>query len=172
MALVKSSSRFGKKPAAIAVPHKGAAKKSQAAKKSASAKSAGVKPSKSKKSSKSAAKFASLKAKQMTVDRLKRTVWASAQKITEAIISAASSGNLAAAKELFSLAGLYDIPAPDDENAAAAADRRAGSGGRRGGSPTGCGASNRFVLRQDWRTPFNAGAGSGLSGRPCKIAGL
>ena len=121
MALVKSSSRFGKKPAAIAVPHKGAAKKSQTAKKSASGKSAGVKPSKSKKSSKSAAKYASLKAKQMTVDRLKRTVWASAQKITEAIISAASSGNLAAAKELFSLAGLYDIPAPDDENAAAAA---------------------------------------------------
>ncbi len=121
MALVKSSSRFGKKPAAVAVPHKGAAKKSQTAKKSASGKSAGVKPSKSKKSSKSAAKYASLKAKQMTVDRLKRTVWASAQKITEAIISAASSGNLAAAKELFSLAGLYDIPTPDDENAAAAA---------------------------------------------------
>jgi|HubBroStandDraft_6_1064221.scaffolds.fasta_scaffold1302561_2 hypothetical protein len=121
MALAKSSSRFGKKPAAVAAPQKGAAKKPQTANKGKSAKPAGSKSSKSKKSSKSSAKYASLKAKQITVDRLKRTVWASAQKITEAIISAASSGNLAAAKELFALAGLYDIPLPDDENAAAAA---------------------------------------------------
>jgi len=120
MALVRSSSRFGKKPASTAAAHKSTAKKSQAASKGKPGKQAGSKNSKAKKSNKSSAKFASLKAKQMTIDKMKRTAWASMQKITESIIGAASSGNLAAAKEMYNLAGVYDVPLPDDENAAAA----------------------------------------------------
>lgn len=121
MALVKSSGRSGKKPGTAAAPHKGAAKKSQASRKGTSGKQAGSKKPKPKKNNKSSAKFASLKAKQMTVDKMKRTVWASLQKITESVIDTATLGNLAAAKEMYSLAGVYDLPTPDDENAAAAA---------------------------------------------------
>jgi hypothetical protein len=73
-----------------------------------------------KKPRKSSASYSSLKARQMTVERLKRSIWASLQKINEAIINNATSGNLAAAKELFNFAGVYSLPTPDDEEAVAA----------------------------------------------------
>ena len=56
--------------------------------------------------------FSSLKAKQLTVERMKRAIWASLSKINEAIINAASNGNLASAKELFHFAGVYSLPNP------------------------------------------------------------
>lgn len=114
MPFVKSSKRLGKKQT-----HPTA--KKPAAKKAAKPGSATGGPSKSnKKHARSSAAFSSLKAKQMTVDRMKRTIWASLLKINEAIINAATSGNLASAKELFHFAGVYSLPNPDEENAAVA----------------------------------------------------
>jgi hypothetical protein len=114
MPLVKSSKRFGKKQAPPS------AKKSAAKKTSKAGRAGG--PSKSnKKHAKSSATFSSLKTKQMTVERMKRTIWASLLKINEAIINAASNGNLASAKELFHFAGVYSLPNPDEENANVAA---------------------------------------------------
>jgi len=57
----------------------------------------------------------------MTVERMKRTIWASLLKINEAIINAASNGNLASAKELFQFAGVYSLPDPEEEHAVMAA---------------------------------------------------
>jgi hypothetical protein len=57
----------------------------------------------------------------LTVEKMKRAIWESLLKINDAIISAASNGNLASAKELFHFAGVYSLPNPDEENAAAAA---------------------------------------------------
>ena len=114
MPLVKNSKRSGKKQASPP------AKKS-AAKKTAKAGPAGGRSKSNKKHAKSSAAFSSLKAKQMTVERMKRTIWASLLKINEAIINAASNGNLASAKELFHFAGVYSLPNPDEENANVAA---------------------------------------------------
>jgi hypothetical protein len=115
MPLVKSYKRSGKKQAAPAVNKTGARK---AAKKVAPA---GESSKLKKKRGRSAQAFSSLKAKQLTVERMKRAIWASLLKINEAIINAASNGNLASAKELFHFAGVYSLPNPDEENAAVAA---------------------------------------------------
>jgi hypothetical protein len=111
MPLVKSNTRFGKKQAKPAVKKTGAKTVSAVGESSKSKKKRG----------KSTAAFSSLKAKQQTVERMKRTIWASLLKINEAIINAASNGNLASAKELFHFAGVYSLPNPDEENAAVAA---------------------------------------------------
>jgi len=113
MSVTKSSNRLGKKAAA---PRTASGKK--LAKKGSKA-AAG--PSKgNKKSRKSSPGHTSLKAKQMTVERLKRSIWASLQEINEAIINNATRGNLAAAKELFDFAGVYSLPSPEEEEAVAA----------------------------------------------------
>jgi hypothetical protein len=116
MALVKNSRGFGKKQAPISAARSAASRKSPVAKKAKN----GTKPSARSRSSRSAAKFSSLKSKQMTVESLKRLIWASLHRITDALIVAASTGNLATAKELFHFAGVYSLPMPEDENAVAA----------------------------------------------------
>ena len=120
MALVKSSIRFGKKQASASGSRSAAFRKSITAKKAKSGSKSAAKKSHAK-SSRSSAKFSSLKSRQMTVESLKRSIWASLHRITEALINAASTGNLATAKELFHFAGVYSLPLPEDENAAAAA---------------------------------------------------
>jgi len=119
MALVKSSIRFGKKQASASGSRSAASRKSITAKKAKSGSKSAAKKSHAK-SSRSSAKFSSLKSRQMTVESLKRSIWASLHRITEALINAASTGNLATAKELFHFAGVYSLPLPEDENAAAA----------------------------------------------------
>lgn len=118
MALVKTSGRFGKKPASgsarATVPGKSSvAKKSKTGAKSSAAKSHA-------RQNRSSAKFSSLKSRQMTVESAKRLIWSSLHRITEALVHAASNGNLATAKELFHFAGVYSLPMPQDENGAAA----------------------------------------------------
>lgn len=120
MALVKSSGRFGKKQAPVSGSHSAASRKSMAAKKAKSGSKSALARSHGK-SGRSSAKFSSLKSRQMTVEGVKRSIWASLHRITEALINAASTGNLATAKELFHFAGVYSLPISDDENAAAAA---------------------------------------------------
>lgn len=117
MALIRSSRGSGKKQLPAAGSHSAASKKSLAAKKAG-----GTKPSaKSRaKSSRSSAKYSSLKSRQMTVESARRAVWASLHRITESLITAACTGNLATAKELFHFAGVYSLPVPEDENAVAA----------------------------------------------------
>lgn len=118
MSVTKSTNRSaGKAPSANG---KAAAKKVM----KASAVRASSRPKR--KRAKSSAASPSLKARQMTVERLKRLIWSSLQPITEAMIKHASTGNLAAMKELFNFAGVYSLPEPDDENAAAAAVSAAG----------------------------------------------
>ncbi len=112
MPFVKSSKRFGKKPAPPS------AKKTVAKKPVTKP----ITDSKSnRKRSKSSAPFTTIKSKQLTVEKMKRSIWESLLKINEAIINAASNGNLASAKELFQFAGVYSLPNPDEENAAAVA---------------------------------------------------
>lgn len=118
MALVKSSRGFGKKQAQASGSRSAASRKSMAAKKAKRGVKASAKSQA--KSSRSSAKFSSLKSRQMTVESARRAVWASLHRITEALITAASTGNLATAKELFNFAGVYALPVPEDENAATA----------------------------------------------------
>jgi hypothetical protein len=118
MSVVKTSSRFGKKQAHTSAP-RGSARKPAASKAKTGTKIAGSKSQKG--SSRSAAKYSSLKSRQMTVQNAKRSIWASVQKITDALITNASSGNLSTAKELFDFAGVYSLAEPEDENAAVAA---------------------------------------------------
>jgi hypothetical protein len=112
MPLVKSSKRPGKKQSPPSV--KKPAAKNPAKPASGSSKS-------NQKRTKSSPAYGSLKSRQMTVERMKRAIWASLLKINDAIIAAATSGNLASARELFHLAGVYSLPNPDEENAVAAA---------------------------------------------------
>ena len=111
MPLVKSSKRFGKKQATPVAKKTGAKK--------AAEESVGRRGIvEEEEAGKAGSAFSSLKAKQLTVERMKRTIWASLLKINEAIINAASNGNLASAKELFHFAGVYSLPNPDEENVA------------------------------------------------------
>ena len=111
MPLAKSHKHSGKKPASFA--RKPAAKKT-----AGNAPAAGSNKSNGKRVK---AAFSSLKTRQRTVESMKRAIWASLLKINDAIINAASNGNLASAKELFHFAGVYSLPNPDEENAAVAA---------------------------------------------------
>ena len=116
MFVVKTSSRFGKKPASINVA-RGSAKKPAISKAKNSTKGNTSKPPKN---SKSSTKYSSLKSKQMAVENARRSIWSSMQNITEALISNAKTGNLSTAKELFDFAGGYSLAEPEDENAAVA----------------------------------------------------
>jgi hypothetical protein len=117
MALVKSSRGFGKKQSPASGSRSTATRKLMAGKKAKSGAKQAVKSHA--KSGRSSAKFSSLKSRQMTVESLKRSIWASLHRITDALIVAASTGNLATAKELFHFAGVYSLPTPE-ENAATA----------------------------------------------------
>jgi hypothetical protein len=119
MPLVKSHRRFGKKQTATLRDRSASTRNAASGKKSKS----GDKPTKKSgsRNSRSAARFSSLKSRQMTVESAKRSVWAAVQKITSALIGAAGTGNLATAKELFHFAGVYSLPAPEDESAVVAA---------------------------------------------------
>jgi hypothetical protein len=114
MPLVKSPNRFGKKQSSPS------AKKS-AAKKTTRKPVVPVESKSNRKRTRSSAPFSSIRSKQLTVEKMKRSIWESLLKINDAIISAASNGNLASAKELFHFAGVYTLPNPDEENAATAA---------------------------------------------------
>lgn len=120
MPLVKNSGRFVKKPALSGAAARSAAlKKSNAPKKpKPGSKSSGEKP---RKPSRSAAKFSSVKSRQAALEKVKCSIWAALQTITEELIKNANTGNLSTAKELFNLAGVYSLPTPDDEEAAAVA---------------------------------------------------
>jgi hypothetical protein len=118
MALVRHSGRFSKKQASVSGSRCAASRKSMAAKKAKSGAKSPTAKSHTR-GGRSSAKFSSLKSRQMTVESLKRLIWASLHRITDALIVAASTGNLATAKELFHFAGVYSLPTPE-ENAAAA----------------------------------------------------
>ena len=114
MPFVKSSKRFVRKQAQPSA-------KKTVAKKTAKKPVTAVDSKSNRKRTKSSAPFSSLKSKQLTVEKMKRAIWESLLKINGAIINAASNGNLASAKELFQFAGVYALPDPDEENAAALA---------------------------------------------------
>lgn len=111
MPLVKSSKHPGKKQSPPSV--KKPAMKNSAKPASNSSKS-------NRKRTKSSPAYSSLKSGQMTVERMKSAIWQSLLKINDAIITAASAGHLASAKELFDFAGVYSLPNPDEEVATAA----------------------------------------------------
>jgi hypothetical protein len=50
----------------------------------------------------------------MTVERIKREIWAAVQQINQAIINLALAGNYNAARALFDFAGVYNLPAPEE----------------------------------------------------------
>jgi hypothetical protein len=133
MALIKNMPASGKKQAPMPGPNSAAYKKIVAAKKS---KAGGKAASGGKKHSQPAAAFSSLKSRQMLVERLKRAIWASCLEINEAIISLAKVGNCGAAKALFDFAGVYSLPAPEDENAKAATIPAAASQPEAGAAPS------------------------------------
>jgi hypothetical protein len=126
MAFVKNSARSGKKAPAAPGPN-GAGQKNIAA--TNKAKSAGTaltagkghglgKPGK--KELRPGLPYSSLRSRQMLLEKLRRQIWASVADINGAIVQAALAGNLQAAKALFDFAGVYSLPEPQDEAAAAA----------------------------------------------------
>lgn len=119
MAFFKSSPAGGKKQTPMPGPNSAAHKKLVAAQKSAKAalaKQASNKPG-SKKRPGSA--FSSLKSRQVLVERIKRAIWASFREINQSIIKLAKAGNCTAARTLFDFAGVYSLPAVDDDDAKA-----------------------------------------------------
>jgi len=64
--------------------------------------------------------FVSLRSRQRIVEQVKRAIWARVREINDSIIHLALAGNYLAAKALFDFAGVYSLPAPDDQPAAAA----------------------------------------------------
>ena len=111
MPFTTSAIPAGKKQASMPGPKSAAYKKIIAARKSASAKPAT--PKAAKKRSKTAL-FSTLKSRQMTVERIKREIWAVVQEINQAIINLALAGNYNAARALFDFAGVYNLPAPEE----------------------------------------------------------
>ena len=110
MAFLKKNSQ-GKKQVAMPGPNSAAYKKLLAKN---SAQSGANQGNKNKK--KPAPAFSTLKSKQLLLERVKREIWAAVLTINRAIIQLASAGNLHAAKALFDFAGVYAVPAPDDDN--------------------------------------------------------
>jgi hypothetical protein len=116
MPLVKSHNRLARKQATT-LSHRGSVERKVAAGKKTS--SSANSPKSGARKSRPSAKFSSLKSRQTALENAKRSVWASLHSITEALIRAANMGNLATAKELFNFAGVYSLPAPEDECAVA-----------------------------------------------------
>jgi len=122
MTFTKNSPPFGKKQASMPRPNS-AAYKTLAAATGAAPNAASVSTAKSvssKSSKKSAGSFASLKSRQRIVERVKRAIWASVLEINDAIINLALCGNYNAARALFDFAGVYSLPAPENDGPAAA----------------------------------------------------
>ncbi len=109
MTFIKNSS--GKKQASIPSPNSPAYKKLLAAQRPAPAKDSD-KPKSGGKSSKA---FSSLRARQRIVDLVKRAIWAKVREINDSIINLALAGNYLAAKALFDFAGVYSLPAPEQD---------------------------------------------------------
>jgi len=59
--------------------------------------------------------FSSLRSRQRIVEQVKRAIWARVREINDSIINLALAGNYLAAKALFDFAGVYSLPAPDDQ---------------------------------------------------------
>ncbi len=152
---VKTLSRFRKKQAPTNIP-RGSARKPAAGNTKPRTKSVGNKSQKN--SSKSSAKYSSLKSKQMAVESAKRSIWASMQDITNALINHATTGNLSTAKELFDFAGgvLASGAGGRERGRGCGTSSHARAAG--GDSRTGEGASNRRVPQQDRRGAFDRSA--------------
>ena len=115
MTFLKSSAPGGKKQTPIPGPNSSLYKKIVAAKKAGAA--ANEHASKNKKRPRTSSTYSSLKSRQRLVERIKREIWASVQKINESVINLALAGNFNAAKALFDFAGVYSLPEPEDTNA-------------------------------------------------------
>ena len=109
MQFVKPSS---KKQASMPGPDSPAYKKLLAAQKAGN-------PAPAKKSRRPSTACSSLKSRQRIVERVKHAIWAKVLEINDAIINLALCGNYNAAKALFDFAGVYTLPMPEDEAAAA-----------------------------------------------------
>ena len=59
--------------------------------------------------------YSSLRSRQMLLERVRRQIWCSVADISQALITAAKAGNLANAKALFDLAGVYSLPETESE---------------------------------------------------------
>jgi hypothetical protein len=112
MPFIKNSPS-GKKQASMPSPNSPAYKKLLAAQHSAPAKDSDKPGSKS--GGKPSKAFSSLRARQRIVDQVKRAIWAKVVAINDSIITLALAGNYLAAKALFDFAGVYSLPAPEQE---------------------------------------------------------
>jgi hypothetical protein len=112
MPFIKSITPAGKKQALMPGPKSAAYKKIVAARKRAVA--GKLAPSTSAKKRPKTSHFSTLKSRQMTVECIKREIWASVQQINQAIINLALAGNYNAARALFDFAGVYNLPAPEE----------------------------------------------------------
>jgi hypothetical protein len=64
--------------------------------------------------------FSSMRSRQRIVELVKRAIWAKVREINDSVINLALAGNYQAAKALFEFAGVYSLPAPDDQPSAPA----------------------------------------------------
>jgi hypothetical protein len=125
MALINNSAASGKRQASGHGPSNGAHKKSLTAvngAKSARTALGSAKGGASKSGKKGAAQsvpYSSLRSRQILLEKLRRQIWGSVAEINDAIVNAAKLGNLQAAKALFDFAGVYSLPEPSEEAAAA-----------------------------------------------------
>ena len=111
MPFSKSAIPSGKKQAPMPGPDSAAYKKIVAARNNAAAQSA---TSNGAKKPPKTPLFSTLKSRHLTVERIKREIWAAVQEINQAIINLALCGNYNAAKALFDFAGVYNLPSPEE----------------------------------------------------------
>ena len=124
MAFIKNSAGSGKRQAAGSGLRSAASKKNVATTKSTvgrvapgSGKRNGLRNSTNKASSGPA--YSSLRSRQILLEKLRRQIWAAAADVNQALIAEAKKGNLPIAKALFDFAGVYSLPEPSEEAAAA-----------------------------------------------------
>ena len=117
MSSPSSSQSGGRKPAPRQKPQPRAG---GAAHKKAAASRKGKRAAKSSRLRKPSAKYATLKTQQAIVERAKCAIWRSVEKIIDALINLAATGNYSAAKTLFDLAGVYSLPEVEDLKSVAA----------------------------------------------------
>ena len=117
MSSPNSSQSRGRKQASRRIPPPRAG---SAAHKKAAASRKGKCAAKSSKPRKPSAKYSGLKTQQAIVERAKCAIWRSVEKIIDALINLAATGNYSAAKTLFDLAGVYSLPEIEDQKSVAA----------------------------------------------------
>lgn len=115
MASMKTAAPSGKKQACVPGPKSAAYKKVLAAKKGIAGKTRRL-------GTKAGSAYASVKSRQMLVERMKREIWAAVLEINQAIIGLAELGNFQAAKALFDFAGVYSLPEPVEKETTVAAE--------------------------------------------------